>query len=92
MLTAAVAERHGEQVAAVVADALGSDPLETALPAKLPGLPARLRGRVRPSVRKVRRGQRGAGAAVRVRDMTLLVSRRHVDHGRATTTGCRRVG
>ncbi|GLW70927.1 hypothetical protein Kpho02_32260 [Kitasatospora phosalacinea] len=50
VLTAAVAERYGEQVATVVAEALGSDPLETALPAKLPELPSWLRPQVLPQV------------------------------------------
>ncbi|MFD0562306.1 hypothetical protein ACFQ2M_09985 [Kitasatospora saccharophila] len=38
-LTAAVAERYGERVAEVVADALDFDPLQAELPAKLPELP-----------------------------------------------------
>ncbi|MFD7734490.1 DUF4132 domain-containing protein [Kitasatospora phosalacinea] len=50
VLTAAVAERYGEQAAAVVADVLGSDPLETALPAKLPELPSWLRPEALPQV------------------------------------------
>ncbi|MFJ5881889.1 DUF4132 domain-containing protein [Kitasatospora cineracea] len=49
-LTAAVAQRYGEPAAAVVADALESDPLETALPAKLPELPSWLRTEVLPQV------------------------------------------
>ncbi|WP_051778394.1 DUF4132 domain-containing protein [Kitasatospora phosalacinea] len=50
VLTAAVAERYGEQAAAVVADALGSDPLEAALPAKLPELPSWLRPEALPQI------------------------------------------
>ncbi|MFE1321337.1 DUF4132 domain-containing protein [Kitasatospora phosalacinea] len=50
VLTAAVAERYGEQAAAVVAEALESDPLETALPAKLPELPSWLRLEALPQV------------------------------------------
>ncbi|MEV7213727.1 DUF4132 domain-containing protein [Kitasatospora cineracea] len=50
VLTAAVAERYGEPAAAVVADALESDPLETALPAKLPELPFWLRPEALPQV------------------------------------------
>ncbi|MFE1316048.1 DUF4132 domain-containing protein [Kitasatospora phosalacinea] len=50
VLRAAVAERYGEQAAAVVAEALGSDPLETALPAKLPELPSWLRLEALPQV------------------------------------------
>ncbi|QKW24148.1 DUF4132 domain-containing protein [Kitasatospora sp. NA04385] len=50
VLTAAVAERYGEPVAAVVADALDSDPLAAALPLKLPELPSWLRPEVLPQV------------------------------------------
>ncbi|WP_051776968.1 WGR domain-containing protein [Kitasatospora phosalacinea] len=54
VLTAAVAERYGEQaaemVAEVVAEALRADPLETALPAKLPELPSWLRPEVLPQI------------------------------------------
>ncbi|MFD7730269.1 DUF4132 domain-containing protein [Kitasatospora phosalacinea] len=50
VLTAAVAERYGEQAAVVVADVLGSDPLETALPAKLPELPSWIKLEALPQV------------------------------------------
>ncbi|MFF4345295.1 WGR domain-containing protein, partial [Kitasatospora sp. NPDC001540] len=53
VLTAAVAERYGEQVGEVVAEVLGSDPLETALPAKLPELPSWLRLEVLPQIQLV---------------------------------------
>ncbi|MFJ5881623.1 DUF4132 domain-containing protein [Kitasatospora cineracea] len=50
VLLAAVEERYGEQAAAVVADALGSDPLENALPAKLPEFPEWLRPEALPQL------------------------------------------
>nr|WP_237419093.1 DUF4132 domain-containing protein [Kitasatospora sp. SID7827] len=50
VLLAAVAERYGEPAAAAVAEALASDPLETALPAKLPELPDWLRLEALPQV------------------------------------------
>ncbi|MFF2814975.1 WGR and DUF4132 domain-containing protein [Kitasatospora cineracea] len=50
VLLAAVAERYGAEAAAVVGDALGSDPLENALPAKLPEFPDWLRPEVLPQL------------------------------------------
>ncbi|MFF4345492.1 DUF4132 domain-containing protein, partial [Kitasatospora sp. NPDC001540] len=50
VLAAAVAQRYGAQVGEVVADALHFDPLEAALPAKLPELPSWLRLEVLPQV------------------------------------------
>ncbi|MGW4806763.1 DUF4132 domain-containing protein [Kitasatospora sp. NPDC004272] len=50
VLTAAVAERYGERVAAVVAGLLAADPLEAALPAKLPAFPDWLRVEALPQV------------------------------------------
>ncbi|WP_033218837.1 DUF4132 domain-containing protein [Kitasatospora phosalacinea] len=49
-LLAAVAERHGDEVAGAVADVLGADPLEAALPPKLPAFPAWLRVGALPQV------------------------------------------
>ncbi|MFD0277389.1 DUF4132 domain-containing protein [Kitasatospora sp. NPDC127111] len=48
---AAVTARHGEEAAGIVAEALATDPLENALPAKLPVLPAWLQPAVLPQVR-----------------------------------------
>ncbi|GAA2789303.1 WGR and DUF4132 domain-containing protein [Kitasatospora paracochleata] len=47
---AAAADRYGAEAAGIVAEALGADPLETALPARMPVLPAWLRPAVLPQL------------------------------------------
>ncbi|WP_441248518.1 WGR and DUF4132 domain-containing protein [Kitasatospora sp. McL0602] len=47
---AAVVARHGEEAAEIVAEALATDPLENALPARMPVLPAWVRPTVLPQL------------------------------------------
>ncbi|MFG2825006.1 WGR and DUF4132 domain-containing protein [Kitasatospora sp. NPDC048365] len=49
-LLAAATDRYGEEAAGILAEALGSDPLENALPAKMPVLPAWLQPAVLPQL------------------------------------------
>ncbi|GAA4831246.1 DUF4132 domain-containing protein [Kitasatospora terrestris] len=49
-LLAAAADRYGEEAAGILAEALGSDPWENALPARMPVLPAWLQPAVLPQL------------------------------------------